>query len=293
MTHILSNNAMLTSLNASLWRARKLDKKLTREFNTSKNAAEDAGTYSKALVAKDALLAVKTVVQEARKFHYENTLPWDNVGWRILPSANYKPWTDAMRKFSQQFDAAVRQFVTDYPSYVTDAKTTLNGMFDQSDYPDQGSIKSHFSFDTDSQPIPDGSHFVLDLGQKEIDKQAKKLDKRVQVATKAAMGDLWTRLHDGVSHMAERLGAYKIDPKTGKVTGKFHDTLVGNLTDLCDLLPALNITNDPKLEAMRKKVEANLTKIAPQDLRDDPNARDKLAAAAENIADQMGAFMNA
>jgi len=293
MTHVLSNRAMLVSLGISLWRARKLDRKVTAEVNTLKHAAEDACTVSKALVAKDALADVKAVVHEARTFHYENTLPWDNVGWRILPSANYQTWTDKMRDLKQDFDVAVAQFITDYPSYVNAAKTALNGMFDPDDYPNGFRVSDSFQFDTSSQPIPDGSHFVLDLGQEEIEAQAKKLDARIQVATETAMGDLWGRLHDGVSHMAERLGSYKIDPKTGKVAGKFHDTLVSNLVDLCDLLPALNITGDPKLEAMRKKVEADLTKIAPQDLRDDSNARDKLAAAAESIADQMGSFMNA
>ena len=293
MTHVLSNRAMLTSLNISLWRARKLDRKVTAEVNLLKNAADDACTVSKALVAKEALADIKTIVHEARAFHYENTLPWDNVGWRILPSANYQKWTDRMRELNQEFEAAVLTFVMNYPSFVTQAETALNGMFDPDDYPNATKVANAFKFDTGSQPIPDGSHFVLDLGQEELDKQAAKLDERVQVATEAAIGDLWTRLHDGVSHMAERLHAYDVDTKTGKVTGKFHDTLVGNLRDLCNLLPVLNITDDPRLEAMRKKVKTQLTKIAPQNLRDDPLARDKLAAAAEKIAGQMGAFMNA
>ncbi len=293
MTHVLSNTALLVSLGVSTWRASKRDKEVTAEVQTLKNIGNDAGHWTKPLIARTALQDIREIVGNARKFNYENTLPWDNVGWRILPSANYQKWTDKMRDFSQEFDVAVQKFVSDYPTYVADAQNTLNGSFNAADYPPAGEIAGSFQFDTASQPIPDGSHFVLDLGQKEIDKQARKTDKRVRVATEAAMGDLWGRLHTGVSHMADRLSTYKKDPKTGKVTGKFHDTLVGNLSDLCDLLPALNVTNDPKLEAMRKKVEADLTKIAPQELRDDPEARDKLAAAAEGIADQMGSFMNA
>ena len=284
---------MLVSLNISLWRARKLDHGVTAEVNTLKHAADGACSVSKALVAKTAMANVKTVVQEARAFHYENTLPWDNVGWRILPSANYKTWTDKMRDLNQAFDVAVAKFISDYPNFVNDAKTSLNGMFDPDDYPSPSQVIDSFDFDTDAQPIPDGSHFVLDLGQQEIDKQAQKLDARVQAATDAAVGDLWSRLHAGVSHMAERLSSYKVDPKTGKVKGIFHDSMVGNIKDLCDLLPALNVTNDPKLEAMRKKVEDTLTQLSPQDLRDDPKARDKIAAAAEAIADQMGSFMKA
>lgn len=293
MTHLLSDRAMLTSLNISLWRARKLDRKVTAEVNTLKNAAADACIVSKALVAKDALKDIKIVVHEARAFHYENTLPWDNVGWRILPSANYKAWTDKMRTLSQTFDAAVKRFASNYPNYIADAQIALNGMFDPNDYPDVSRVTDSFEFETGAQPIPDGSHFVLDLGETEIARQAKKLDERVQVATQGAMTDLWERLHEGVAHMADRLSKYDVDPATGKVTGKFHDTLVENIRELCELLPRLNVMNDPNLEAMRKQVEDSLTKIEPQDLRDDTKARDKLAADAEAIADQMGSFMNA
>jgi hypothetical protein len=293
MTHILSNRAMLVSLNVSLWRARKLDHKVTAEVNTLKHAASDACSVSKALIAKDSLANIRTVVQNARAFHYENTLPWDNVGWRILPSANYQTWTDKMRDLKQAFDVEVANFIRDYPNFVTDAKISLNGMFDQDDYPNANALPSWFEFETNAQPIPDGSHFVLDLSAKEIAKQAAKLDERIKTATDAAVGDLWKRLHDSVSHMAERLSTYRVDAKTGKVQGKFHDSMVGNIKELCDLLPRLNVSDDPNLEAMRKKIENTLTKITPQDLRADANARNKIAAAAESIADQMGPFMNA
>jgi hypothetical protein len=65
-----------------------------------------------------------------------------------------------------------------------------------------------------------------------------------------ATKDLWERLHTVVSRMSERLS---------DKDKKFHDTLVGNISDLCCLLSKLNLTGDADLEAMRHKIEAKLT----------------------------------
>ena len=56
------------------------------------------------------------------------------------------------------------------------------------------------------------------------------------------------RLYEAVQHLADRLTAYKV---TGEgVEHPFRDTVVTNLVKLVDVLPKLNITNDPELERL-------------------------------------------
>lgn len=292
MTHILSNRAMLVAVNIRQWTGRKFDLKLTREVTELKNAAEDSGRWNKQLVPKSALESIRKIATEARTFHYDNTLPWDNDGWRILPAANYSHWSDEMRRSKQAFEAAFADFKSDWEHHVEEGKKRLNGMYDRRDYPDKRELDQLFEFGTKAQPIPDGSHFVLDLGDEELAAIASQTDQRVEHATEAAMRDLWNRVHEAVKHMAERLTATRKDKHGHIVPATFHDTLVGNLREIVDLLPRLNVTNDPTLEDMRKAIEAKLTAAEPQQLREEPKTRREVAKAAEDISKQMAAFMS-
>jgi hypothetical protein len=131
----------------------------------------------------------------------------------------------------------------------------------------------------------------MELGEQEVATIREAIDKRVENAQEIAMQTLWKRLHTVVEHMAERLHAYTTDPDTGKVKGKFHDTLVSNVRDVCDLIPNLNIQDDGKLEAIRQQIAKDLAKLEPQELRDNDDQRAEAATKATQIADQMSAIM--
>ena len=47
----------------------------------------------------------------------------------------------------------------------------------------------------------------------------------------------------------------------------FRDSTVNHLVDLCEMLPRLNVMDDPNLEAMRQEVEAKLAGYNPDVLR--------------------------
>ena len=71
----------------------------------------------------------------------------------------------------------------------------------------------------------------------------------------------------------------------------FRDSLVTNARDVVEVLGRLNVTGDPRLEAMRATVAADLTQYDPQELRDAPAIREQTAARASEILSAMqGAF---
>ena len=58
------------------------------------------------------------------------------------------------------------------------------------------------------------------------------------------------------------------------------------------LLPRLNFTDDPNLEAMRAEVEAKLIGHHPDALRNNLDLRQDAALEAKAIMDKMSVFMN-
>jgi len=58
-------------------------------------------------------------------------------------------------------------------------------------------------------------------------------------------------------------------------------------------LPGLNLTQDPQLDALRKRAEQMILNVDPQDLRDRQFLRSRVAAQAAEIQKVMAGFMGA
>ena len=280
----LSDKALLVQLSISQWTARKYDKKATEQVASANNAAVQSGRYNKSLLPMNDFLA--NVHQKStliRKKYYANTLPWGIDGTQILPSANYLSFMTDFRKEKYEWQMVVNSFLSEYMRLKTHARVSLNTLYNEADYPSQDEVASKFDMDMSIMPVPDGD-FRVDVAEEELARITADVERRVVDASQNAMKEAWTRLHDRVKHMAEKLD----DPKA-----VFRDTLVENTREICSVLTRLNFTDDPNLEAMRQEVEQSLTKHHPDALRNDPDLRRDKAAEAKAIMAKMGAFMGA
>jgi hypothetical protein len=278
----LSSSLMLSTLNMSMWSARKHDKKVSQEVASNHNTDIDVGRYNKVLIARDAVEEIKKITNKVRTFHYENTLPWHDDGARILPNANFFVYSEKMREFREEFENAVNKFIANYPVYVQEARKRLNGLFKQEDYPSETKIKEKFGFRIYFDPLPTAEDFRVSLKQGDAERIKRDISHRLNQAQARAMNDLWQRLYDAVSKMSERLN----DPDA-----RFKNSLVGNLVELTQLLPKLNFLNDPKLEGMRKKVEDELCKHSPEILRGNSITREDTAKEADKILKAMAGYV--
>jgi len=279
----LNEKAMLVYLNISFWTARKYDKKISQEIEDQYNA-DDAGRYNKILIAKEHLSNIQKIISSARTFHYENTLPWSDNGGRLLPSANYFGYVKAIQCFKDDFEREVINFLRVYPDLKDEAKQRLNGMFLEEDYPDVYTLESKFNIRSIILPVPEADDFRVNLTADEVDSIKESLEEQVKKSTESAMDDLWKRLFKVVEHMSERL-SYP--------DNKFKNSLVENITALCDLLPKLNITNDPKLAEAVVEIKAKLTANDSQTLRDNDVVRSKTAIESQKILNKMRPYQTA
>jgi hypothetical protein len=276
---------MLVSLSAGMFSPKKTDKKVTKEVIDQHHAAESAGKFVKQILPEEALDAIKKLISEARQYHYENTCPWTDEGARILPSTKYLEYVDKMRRISGKMDDAVAAFMDRFDDYVETQRTRLNGMFNAEDYPPKATVRKKFTFKSTFLPFPDAADFRVDIADEEMAELRVQMEKRVNEATEAARRDLWKRLAAPLKTMAERLS--QPDPR-------IFDTVVSNVQDIVDLIPALNITDDPDLERIRTMVqEARLTNVSADTLRKSPNTRRETAAKANDILATMAAYLPA
>ena len=137
-------------------------------------------------------------------------------------------------------------------------------------------------------PLPDAGDFRVTLGDEEKERIKRQITAAVEASLQVASRELWQRLYEAVSHLAERLQAYKV---TGEgVEHPFRDSVVTNLVKLVDVLPKLNVTGDPEPERLAAQVRASLL-VDPQELRKSESTRSETAKAATAICDRMAAYM--
>jgi len=283
----VASRCMLVNLSFGSWRARKLDKAETAAVNAKHGT--NAFRTVKQLVDKSKLDGITKNQTEARAYHNSVTVPYDDKGRRVLNSSIYLEYTTKLNQYKAEHDRLVSEFIADYPSIVAEAQRLLNGAFNPDDYPDQYAIAYKFRFGCEVEPIPQAGNFLVSMQQDEVEMIAKQIEATVHAKLTKGMQDVFKRLHTAVAAMAEKLP--KFDPeKTGAERGTFRDSLVQNMVDICEVLPALNLTQDPALDAMADECQAKLTKYSAALLRDDSAAREETAQAAQELLDKMSAF---
>ncbi len=281
MNHDLGNRAMLVKLSISQWTARRGDKRATATVENHYGAT-DAGRFNKTLIAQEAIKAVEKTANTARTWHYDQTLPWSDEGYRLLPAANFADYSSKMRELRAQFEAAADDFCANYPALVDDARVRLNGLFSAGDYP--RNVRDRFGLETQISPIPMAGDFRVSLRDDETAEIQREIEARTVQATAAAHNDLYRRLADCVGHMADKLGDSK---------AIFRDSLIDNLRELCELLPRLDLQGDPILAQIRKSAEEKMLRYGAETLREDAAARAETATDASAILRAMEGFYNA
>jgi hypothetical protein len=290
ITSNLTERAMLVNLSISQWSAVKNDKSVNREIAQKHGNSEDMGRFNKTLVPKDSLEKLRAVYSAARAEHYRRTLPWRDGGDRILSSAGYFEYAKVMRQFIQDTDTLVDWFCTNYPTYIAQARTKLNGLFNPADYPSVAEIRGKFGLRFDVFPLQSADDFRVELGSNEVSRIRQEIQASSDAMLNKAMADVWGRMKDVVGHMAERLKAYQTTAD-GKVLSTFRDSLVSNITDLLDVLPTLNLTNDPHVDEFAREIREYLTVYSPEALRNSETIRVDVASRADEILSKMAAFI--
>jgi len=282
--HVLQKKAMLVTLHIRAPGNSRLDKNVTDTANRHYQASDDAGKYSKQLLDRSVLKPIRDIDTATRKYHYANTSPWLDDGTRLLASKHYLEYTKAMRDFRNQRDAAITEFMTNYPDHINEAKQRLGNMYNPDEYLTPADIQAKFSFEVNVRPVPQAEDFRVDIADGELNRIREEIAEENNKAQQLIMKDLWQRLHIAVERIVETLN----DPD--KI---FRNSMMSNLVDLVKLLPKLNITDDPTLEAMRREIEDKLCSVEIYHLREVPEVRAETAAEAAKIMERMAGYMGA
>lgn len=282
------NSNLLYRPSVSVWTARKLDKFQTEKVNEEAGAVVGAARVNKQLLPECAeIIAVHKFGANFRNWVYARTLPWDDGGARIGQVSRHLDFMQEVGDKMREFDVLVEGFLAKYEEEREQARFKLNNMFNTADYPGVEEVRGKFRIAMDVMPLPDVEDFrIIDgLTPEEAEKLAHDAASAVEERIKLAMDEAYERLFKVVSKLGATLAQYG-----NKEIKKFNDTLMSNIEDLVGIMPALNITGDPRLSALTSDAK-QLLDYDLKDLRKDGAVRAAAVADAEALVAKFNQVM--
>jgi hypothetical protein len=200
---------------------------------------------------------------------------------------NYPNYTKFMREAEDTYLVLHRNFCEDYYELVRDTKRLLNGLVTPGmEWPSLDKVLKRFDFECKPEAIPP-SDFRVSLGTDELDALNAQAERNMAEKMRQLNAEIVKRLYDVLETFRATLADRSGKDKDGNAKYKgFHDTLVTNVREVCDVLTRLNVTEDPVLERFRREAEL-LAVSEPETIKANEDVRIENISRAQSILDAM------
>jgi len=274
----IASSAMLVEFSVSTWTARKKDSKATNDVAERNNLASNELTnVTKKLIDCEELSSLIKFGSNARNIHYSMTMPWSDMGQRIVTTQQYFKYHEVMTELQQEFDRLAQAFLEVYDYEVTEMQLKLGDMWNRDEYPTADAIRDRFRMRISYMPLPDAGDWRIDIQNEAQQQLTQQYEQYYNNQIKSAMNDLWHKLHDNLTTLVRQLD-YDADGKRNRV----YDTVFDRAHELVEMLSTCNVTGDSQMEAMRQRLDTALYGLTADAVKRDDTLRD---TAREKVKD--------
>ena len=284
-TPSISSSAMLVEHTCSKWTGRKKDKAASTKVVADNNANKNTATVNKVLLGDSPTLkAIHSLAGNARNMHYAMTLPWNDLGHRMLTTQMYPRYHEVMTDMQNEFYRLKTEFLGVYDWEIGKENARLGDLWNAGDYPTTLSLHDKFEFRISYEAINDPNDFRVNVGEEQAALLKEHMNKHHNARFDGAMDNMWKRVHKLAVRMSERLRVAEVGEKVSK-TGALpiHDSMVDEAMIILDLLAACNVTGDSQQEAIYKKFEDTMYGVTTDGLRMSSTLRAETKASIDDI----------
>jgi hypothetical protein len=225
---------------------------------------------------------------EVYQYHKKHTLPYVDAGPRILPNDMYFEYTQEMKHRIASVDNLLDTYMPMYDQLVLDDVTYRNsgsaaGRANADEYPSADNFKLSMSAEIRFQPMPDASHFLFDLSDEDVES----FKRAEQEAAAQANADAINRMLKPMGALVTRLKEYQ-----GGQKERFHNSLIDNVIEGCDMAKKLAINPTPELLAEIEGIKTLAGSILDtvEIVKGSANARAKAKADLDAVASKLAGF---
>jgi hypothetical protein len=280
----ITTECMVLTLNIGKWTAQRLDKAASHKVTAEARAEAGAARVNKHLLPDAALAEISQAASAVRQHFYARTLPWTDAGARLTQRSGLLKFLEEHESLVAVHDKAADRFAFEiYPAERERAQFRMGTLFNAGDYPSPAEVRRRFYVSLEMEPVNALGDFRVKVSENLDPRVVERLEKTVEARLQRAMAPTWKRLADALSNYVER---------TTSNSG-IRVELVENLRELVQVIPVLNVVDDPNLERLRQMIEAKLIGHDAAELRTNDATRQKAAEEARAIMEHMAGIMAA
>lgn len=282
----LRDSAMLVDLRLTCFTGARTHKRTGEELTEAKNAEAGSASVIVKMVPNKYLKKIRAVDTAMRLCNRHFTLPWGEET-RLLPSAVFFEHSQKIDVLMTERRKEINEFRRVFPALKAEAPYRLKDLYVESMWPD--SIDEFFSETMRHYPIPAGEDFRLNMDENDLAKIKAEVEVSVNAQLHEAMGAARLRIVATIQEFVDRIKDYEVvlDVDGPRTKGVFRDSVMQNLLRLADVLPALNLTNDPVITDTVNAIRSQLTVHNPDTLRDDDAVRRQVVAQAKTLINNL------
>lgn len=290
LNDVLKSNYVLLTVQMRRWSANRPDAQLAAELAAKHGGTADMFKAGKKLMASvPEYKALDKALNAIRTYSYGVTLPWSNAsngaalrGPRLCPATRVLEVIQHLKALQDEVPIRLDELKAVYPQRVAEALAKQGTAADPSQYPDVSELDELFGVTVDIEPVPTMGDFSrMNIPAAAAAGLGQRMAKRQAAVVENAMADLKARTVEAVGNMATVLGKFADGEKT-----KLYESLVGNVQTMADMLRHSNLTGDPAVAELSKRMD-ELVAHDIKTLRANPGvARDvaeKAKAAVESF----------
>lgn len=261
------------------------DKTTERELAQSKGVRRDTWeTHKNIFVGADALMAqAKSLVNEARAYHYDTTLPWQHRVSAVLANPLVPEYREHISGFQSRMDHTNDSLRVEWKHMQTEAKRILGPAYNPADYPSVDKVIESNYIRTKFSAVTDGEDIRSTVNGDALDDIRSEVNADAEVARSAAMRALWERIYTVIT--AANANLQKLNSDDGRFRLEWYD----NLQSLLAIITNLNIGDDKRVEEIKLDAE-KLLRYSPDVLKEDIDVREKLSKEAEKIYERVSSI---
>lgn len=246
-----NQNAVLVGTKIRFAELNIKDKTVTGQVATTYQTESSSVGVSKRLFDNATLKPLRAIRSRVAKFVKEKTLPWDDNGGRLLPASNLTEFQVVIGECREALNEQVEKVIQNYQEIITEAKSRLGQMFDETEFPTVEQLREKYGIETNFEPMPKVDGFRLTGLNGENDKLKKEMTKSLTTKINNAHADIFDRLLSVMRHLSEKLTEPESVFRDSSVVAVFEEirnardlnfTNDTNLTDLCDRLEILLVS---------------------------------------------------
>ena len=207
----ISKKAILVNMSRTQISNLPFDVKLSNEVCASYGVKNPSYIQiHKCIFNPEYLTNIRSLINDALLVVWNNTRPWDNVGFRLLPMEYYDDFTEAFSKIKDDFEEAKQTFKRNYDVYVNEAKKDLGKAFNKSDYPDKADLDQYFTLEIQTSKFPEIDDIRLNLTNEELIDMQNDVVEKYEGAIKSSVKVLFEMVNKKDAIKEDVLNCYNL-----------------------------------------------------------------------------------